>query len=281
MTVNLKGKLEIVGLTDEGQIREHNEDFISDNPTLGIAILADGMGGLNAGEVASSMSVHLLMEALVAYRLGDSLLPAELGHSESDLSMETRVVRSAVEQANDAVFHASQTQPQCKGMGTTLVASLFYDNKVSVAHIGDSRVYRFRGGSLEQVTKDHSFVQELIDKGLYTKEEARVSNKKNVVTRALGVAPVVDVECHEYETQVGDIYLMCSDGLHDMVPDRDIERAFIELGSGLKELATYLVDLANANGGKDNVSVILTRINKPYDDETGGGLIKRLVNWFD
>lgn len=281
MSVNLKSKLNIIGRTDEGQVRDHNEDYISDNPTLGIAVLADGMGGLNAGEVASSMAVHLLMEELIGYRLGDSPLPAELGHIESDLPMQARVVRKAVENANDAIFHASQTQPQCKGMGTTIVASLFYDNKVSIAHIGDSRVYRFRDNALEQVTKDHSFVQELIDKGLFTKEEARVSDKKNVVTRALGVAPFVEVECHEYPTHVGDIFLMCSDGLHDMVPDRDIERAFIELGGNLPELARYLVELANANGGKDNVSVILTEIAKPYPEETGGGLLERITNWFE
>ncbi len=270
MSVNLKGKIEIVGRTDEGKVRDHNEDYISDNPALGIALLADGMGGLNAGEVASSMAVHLLMEELTAHCLGDSELAAELAHSDSELPIEAQVLRKTVENANSAVFHASQTQSQYKGMGTTVVAGLFYDNKVSFAHIGDSRVYRFRQGALEQVTKDHSFVQELIDKGLYTKEEARVSDKKNVVTRALGVTPFVEVECHEYEAQVDDIYLMCSDGLHDMVADRDIGRAFIELGGSIKELAAYLVDLANANGGKDNVSVLLTRVAKPYPEEGGG-----------
>lgn len=281
MTVNLQGKLEIVSRTDEGQVRDHNEDFISDNPALGIAVLADGMGGLNAGEVASSMAVHLLMQELIAYRLGESRLPEELPEERAELSEEGRMVRKAVELANDAVFHSSQTQIQHKGMGTTVVVSLFFDNRVSVAHIGDSRVYRFRKNALEQVTKDHSFVQELIDKGLFTKEEARVSDKKNVVTRALGVAPFVEVECHEYETEVGDIYLMCSDGLHDLVPDRDIERAFIELSGNLSELASYLVELANANGGKDNISVILTRILKPYPYEDDAGLLKRIVNWFE
>jgi serine/threonine protein phosphatase PrpC len=281
MSVNLKSKLEIVGRTHEGQVRDHNEDFISDNVTLGIAVLADGMGGLNAGEVASSMAVHLLMQELVAYRLGDSTLPAELGHSDSDSSEEVQVVSKAVENANNAVFHSSQTQAQHKGMGTTVVAGMFYDNKVCFAHIGDSRAYVFRNNILEQVTKDHSFVQELIDKGLYTKEEARLSEKKNVVTRALGVAPFVEVECHEYETQVGDVYLMCSDGLHDMVVDRDIERAFIELGGNLNQLATYLVELANANGGKDNVSVLLTRIAKPYPHEESGGIFQRIANWFE
>ena len=113
-------------------------------------------------------------------------------------------------------------------MGTTIVASLFYDNKLSIAHIGDSRVYRFRDNVLKQVTKDRSFVQELIDKGLLTRGEARVSDKKNVVIRALGVAPYVEVECHDFEAQVDDVYLFCSDGLHDMVRDRDIEQGVVE-----------------------------------------------------
>ena len=281
MSLNLKGKIEIVSRTHEGQVRDHNEDFISDNPVLGLTVLADGMGGLNAGEVASSMAVHLLMEELIAYRLGESHIPAELGQGDGRLPMEVQVVRKAIENANDAVFHASQTQPQCKGMGTTVVVGMFYDNKVAVAHIGDSRLYRFRTGTLEQVTKDHSFVQELVDKGLYTKEEARVSDKKNVVTRALGVSPFVEVECHEYKTEAGDIYLMCSDGLHDLVPDRDIERAFIELSGNLNELASYLVELANANGGKDNISVILTRVVKPYPNEESAGFLQRLANWFE
>ncbi len=280
--MSLKGKIDIIGRTDTGQVRDHNEDFISDNPQLGLAVLADGMGGLNAGEVASSMAVHLLMDELIAFKNGDSDLPAELAQAESDLPMEAQVVQRAVEKANNAVFHVSQTQPQCKGMGTTIIASMFYDNRVSIAHIGDSRVYRFRDNALEQVTKDHSFVQELIDKGLYTKEEARVSDKKNVVTRALGVAPFVEVETHEYPVEVGDVYLMCSDGLHDLVTDRDIERAFLELNANLPELAGYLVQLANANGGKDNISVILARIVKPYPAEEGGSsLLDRIVNWFE
>ena len=166
-------------------------------------------------------------------------------------------------------------------MGTTIVASLFYDNKLSITHIGDSRVYRFRDNVLKQVTKDHSFVQELLDKGLLTRGEARVSDKKNVVTRALGVAPYVEVECHDYEAQVDDVYLFCSDGLYDMVRDRDIEQAFIELSRNLPELADYLVELANANGGRDNVSVILIHVAKPYPIESRGGLLERMVDWFE
>ncbi|MBQ75376.1 MAG: protein phosphatase [Gammaproteobacteria bacterium] len=277
--MNFRGKLQFVARTDVGQVRDHNEDFITENESLGFAVLADGMGGLSAGEVASSMTVHLLVDELTEYRKGSSLIAAELNDSASDLPIEAQILRKAVEKANDAVFHVSQTQAQCQGMGTTVVAAYYYNNKVSVAHIGDSRMYRFRAGVLEQVTKDHSYVQELIDKGLFTKEEARVSDKKNVVTRALGVAPFVEVEVHEYDVEAGDVYLMCSDGLHDLVVDKDIENSMIELGSNLNELAAHLVNLANVSGGKDNISVVLTRVLKPYSKE--GGLLGKIVNWFE
>jgi serine/threonine protein phosphatase PrpC len=277
--MNFRGKLQFVARTDVGQVRDHNEDFITENEGLGFAVLADGMGGLNAGEIASSMAVHLLVDELAEYRKGESTIEAELNDGDEKLPMEAQVVRKAVEKANDSVFHVSQTQPQCQGMGTTIVAAYYHDNKISVAHIGDSRMYRLRSGKLEQITKDHSFVQELIDKGLFTKEEARASSKKNVVTRALGVAPNVEVEVHEHEAEAGDLYLMCSDGLHDLVPDRDIENSMIELGPNLNELAAHLVSLANASGGKDNISVILTRVLKPYPPE--GGFIEKIVNWFE
>ena len=277
--MNFHGKLQFVARTDVGQVRDHNEDFITENESMGFAVLADGMGGLNAGEVASSMAVHLLIDALAEYRNGSSLVAAEINSSDSDLPAESQVLRKLVEKANDSLFHVSQTQPQCQGMGTTVVAAYYHNDKVSVAHIGDSRMYRFRAGVLEQITKDHSFVQELIDKGLLTKEEARASNKKNVVTRALGVAPVVEVEVHEHEVEKGDVYLMCSDGLHDLVTDHDIENSLIELSSNLNELAGHLVNLANVSGGKDNISIVLTRVLKPYPAE--GGLLEKITNWFE
>ena len=133
--MSLKGKIQIVSQTDVGQVRDHNEDFISDDERLGIGILADGMGGLNAGEVASSMSTHLLMDELTGYCNGSSLLEAEAqSRDDEELSLEAKVVQLAVEKANSAVFHVSQTQPQCHGMGTTIVASLFYNNRVSVSY---------------------------------------------------------------------------------------------------------------------------------------------------
>ncbi|MFT7245233.1 MAG: serine/threonine protein phosphatase PrpC [Candidatus Azotimanducaceae bacterium] len=276
--MNLRGKVEIVCQTDVGQVRDHNEDYVSSDDRIGLAVLADGMGGLNAGEVASSMSVHLLMDELRAYAEGESTLEQELAEGD-DRPNQSQIVERAIEKANSSVFHVSQTQPHCEGMGTTIVVSMFYDNKVTIGHIGDSRVYRFRDNKLEQVTKDHSFVQELIDKGLYTKDEARASSKKNVVTRALGVAPKVVPEVHEYKVKQGDVFLMCSDGLTDLVGDSDIEKTFRELGSNLSVTAGHLVEVANASGGKDNISVVLIRINKAFPEKAG--LLKRVVDWFE
>jgi serine/threonine protein phosphatase PrpC len=235
------------------------------------------MGGLNAGEVASSMTVHLLMDELRSYVQGESDIHNDL--AENGLALEAKVVERAIEKANSAVFHVSQTQPHCEGMGTTIIVSMFYDNKVAIGHIGDSRVYRFRDKKLEQVTKDHSFVQELVDKGLYTADEARASSKKNVVTRALGVGPKVEPEVHEHKVKTGDVFLMCSDGLTDLVGDDDIEKSFRELGSDLSATAGHLVNVANASGGKDNISVVLIRINKPFPEKQG--LLKRMVDWFE
>lgn len=292
--MNLKGKLRMVERTDVGLVRDHNEDFIRADAKLGIAVLADGMGGLNAGEVASSMSVHVLMDELSKFVKGESTPEESPGGEEetitettqegliqesSELGLGSRIVKAVVEQANSAVFHVSQTQPQCRGMGTTIVALLFFDNQVSVAHIGDSRTYLFRDSQLSQVTTDHSFVQELIDKGLYSKDEARLSSQKNVVTRALGIAPTVQVEIHEYPVEQGDVYLMCSDGLTDLVTDENIESSVRRFGNDLDGLADHLVNLANASGGRDNISIILVKILKPF--HASGSLLERIMDWFE
>ena len=272
-------KLEIVGETDVGKSRRHNEDAIDENQRIGLAVLADGMGGVNAGEVASSMCVHFIMDELSAYQNGSALIEAELCETDDGLPIQVRILRHAVEKANNAVFHVSRSQPQCEGMGTTVVVSLFYNDKIAVGHIGDSRLYRFRNDKLEQITKDHSFVQELIDQGSYTKEEARNSRRKNVVTRALGVAPTVDVDVQEHAVESGDIYLMCSDGLSDLVRDGDIESSLREQGKDLKKTARHLVAVANASGGSDNISVILAKVNRPFSGRDG--FFQRIFDWFE
>ena len=277
--MSLKGNLHIVERTDVGQIRDHNEDFIFADVSRGIAILADGMGGMNAGEVASSMAVHVVMDELIGFVDGTSTLQSA-DTEEGDLrSSDKRVMQTTVEKANSAVFHVSQTQPQCRGMGTTIVSALFQDNKIIVGHIGDSRMYRFCNGELEQITKDHSFVQELIDKGLYTKEEARTSSQKNVVTRAVGIAPSVEVEVNEHDALPGDLYLLCSDGLTDLVTDKDIQKTMDLFGRDLDGMAAQLIEIANASGGKDNISVILVQVVKPYP--AAGSLLDRIVGWFE
>lgn len=277
--MNLNRSLEIVELTDVGRVRDHNEDFTESDTRRGIVVLADGMGGLNAGEVASSMSVSVIMEELRGFVDGVSTLQLDDVTSGGPLGLESKVVQTTVEKANSAVFHVSQTQPQCRGMGTTIVMSLFYNNRLTVAHIGDSRMYCLRDRHLKQITKDHSFVQELVDQGLYTAEEARNSSQKNVVTRALGVAPTVEVELNEYDTVVGDVYLLCSDGLTDLVINENIERIMLACAPDLEEMAKQLVDIANSSGGKDNISVILIKILKPYPARTS--LINRILNWFE
>jgi protein phosphatase len=275
--MSLKGKVRIVERTHVGQVREHNEDCIASDAARGIAILADGMGGMNAGEVASSMTVSVVLDELISHL--DETLRSYGPDGEAGLNSAARLLKASVESANNAVFHVAQSRPLYQGMGTTIVAALFHDNRLNIAHVGDSRMYLFRGGSLSQVTRDHSFVQELIDRGLYTPAEARESSRKNVVTRAVGIAPHVDVETATRETQVGDVYLLCSDGLTDLVRDQDLERVMTIMARDLDAMADQMIELANASGGRDNVSVMLVKILKPFPAQ--GGLVERIVNWFD
>jgi protein phosphatase len=166
-------------------------------------------------------------------------------------------------------------------MGTTLVAVLFFDNRLLVAHIGDSRLYRLREGKMTQVTRDHSLLQEQIDSGLITPEQARFSQNKNLVTRAMGVESGVETEVNEYEALPGDIYLLCSDGLNDMVEDEEIELTLATLAANLPLCASQLVEAANDHGGRDNVSVILAKIKEPYPAvSANAGVWGRVQSWF-
>jgi protein phosphatase len=189
-----------------------------------------------------------------------------------------RLIEAHSTQANNAIYQASQSQPQYSGMGTTLVVALWHDNQMSVGHIGDSRLYRLRDGALEQITRDHSLLQEQIDSGMITKEQARHSQNKNLVTRAVGIDPEVETEVHTYAVQPGDVYLLCSDGLSDMVTDEDVQLTLGALASNLPLAAEQLVQLANDNGGRDNISVILVRVAKDYPARAG--LLDKMKAWF-
>ena len=257
MASTLSNALEIVVRTDPGMIRGHNEDAVFANPNQGLVILADGMGGYNAGEVASGMATMLLSTELeIAF---SARAPYEID-KKSGLSHGSRSILDKVELANSAIYKTAESQPQYAGMGTTLVMALFYDNQVTVAHIGDSRLYRLRGDEFGTITRDHSLLQEQIDSGMISVEEARYSQNKNLVTRALGVDPEVETEMHDYAVQPGDIYLLCSDGLNDMVEDEEIQMTLQMLSANLELAATQLIQMANDNGGRDNVSVILVKV---------------------
>jgi len=275
--MDLSQVLEIVSRTDPGMVRAHNEDAVYANSGLGMAILADGMGGYNAGEVASGMVTTLLGSELEkAFKQPETRLIDQDGRQQTRSLLEAEISR-----ANNAVYQAAQSQPQYAGMGTTLVMAVFYDNAITVAHIGDSRLYRLRGEEFSQVTRDHSLLQEQIDNGMLTVEQARTSQNKNLVTRAVGVDPSVESEIHEYATLPGDIYLLCSDGLNDMVEDEEIGMTLQMLSANLALAATQLVQMANDNGGRDNVSVILVRVKREFPAPQGlGGWLARLLAWF-
>ena len=261
MSGTLSDALEIVLRTDTGRVREHNEDAVFANPHLGFVVLADGMGGYNAGEVASSMATTRLASEL------ESALAARAPHATDGPGGEAfagQCLRDAVADANAAIFQAAQDEAGYAGMGTTLVAALFFDDRVAVAHVGDSRLYRLRDGTLSLLTHDHSLLQEQIDSGLLSAEEARHSLNRNLVTRALGVDPLVEVDLAEHLVLPDDLYLLCSDGLNDMVPDEEIALALQTLSGHLELAATQLVEMANDQGGRDNVSVILVKVRQAY-----------------
>jgi protein phosphatase len=272
--MDLSQALEIASGTDPGMVRSHNEDSVAADAVNGLAVLADGMGGYNAGEVASGMATTVItteMQQLLA-----KVHPYEIDPETSKV-VAAKLVREQVLKANATIYAAAQSQPQYAGMGTTLVVCLFYDNKLLVAHLGDSRLYRMRDGVLKQITRDHSLLQEQIDSGLITPEQAKHAQHKNLVTRALGIDPTVEPEIREYETRPGDIYLLCSDGLCDMVADDDIAMTLEALGANLKLAVQQLVQMANDNGGKDNVSVILVRVLREYP--AARGVMGRFLGW--
>ncbi len=236
---------------DTGRARSNNEDSVAVDESNALAVLADGMGGYNAGEVASGMAT-----AFISSELGRWL--AEVADRATDQEVK-RAMDICVDNANRAIFNAANANPQYAGMGTTLVVAVLRGNQLRLGHVGDSRTYRWRDGELVQITRDHSLLQEQIDAGLITPEQAAFSANKNLVTRAVGVEDTVLLESHLHETQPGDLYLMCSDGLSDMLDDAMIAR-LLQTHDALPSTGQALIDAANDAGGKDNISLILVRV---------------------
>jgi protein phosphatase len=284
--------------TDRGRVRAHNEDAIAIADECHLALIADGMGGYNAGEVASSLAAEFLVTHLV-----DDLRALRQGEAGSSGAASLRdlhaLLRARIDGVNDAILDAANNQPAFQGMGTTLAMLLFTDDAAITLHLGDSRIYRMRDEVLSLLTRDHSLLQDQIDAGVLTPGEARDSINRNFVTRALGVDAVAEPEISEYDLMPGDLYLICSDGLPDMLRDEEIfdllrgdpDDPMSADGSGPREVAAHaddaespadprvaelarleytaakLVEAANARGGRDNVSVVLASVGWPRPGE--------------
>ena len=207
--------LDVTCLSHPGMVRTHNEDSVFVDGEAGLAVLADGMGGYSAGEVASGIAVNVVSNGLMPeLKSGRELSKVDV---QSGLTHAAMLLSQQIAAANKGIYEAAQARPECAGMGTTIVAAVFFGNRVSIGHIGDSRCYRLRGEKFEQLTHDHSLLQEQIDSGQLTKEQAKYSLNKNLVTRALGIEAIVPADISEYRLELDDIYLLCSDGLTDMV----------------------------------------------------------------
>ncbi len=241
---------EFFSATDTGRARSNNEDAVAVDAACGLAVLADGMGGYNAGEVASRMATTLVSEELGAW----------LGNAGAASDAEVRrVMELTVERANLAIHDAARSNPAYAGMGTTLVVCVLRDSRLLLGHVGDSRAYRWRDGRLAQITRDHSLLQEQIDAGLVTPEQALSASNRNLVTRAVGVDPTVQVELREHQVMPGDVLLLCSDGLSDMIDD-DAIADVLARHDAIDAAGAALIEEANAAGGRDNIAVILARL---------------------
>ena len=274
--MKIEDAIEIVSQTHPGMVRSHNEDSVTQELACGLVVLADGMGGYNAGEVASGIAVSVVATE-ICQRLQNAG-PTDRDEASGE-ELGVVVVRDNIQRANASIYHAAQSQPQYAGMGTTIVAGLFYDNRVVVGHVGDSRMYRLRGETLETITRDHSLLQEQIDGGMISVADARLSRNKNLVTRAVGIEADVVPEIHVHDVLIGDIYLLCSDGLNDMVEDDDIQSTLYAMQGNLPLAAEQLIQTANDNGGRDNVSVILVKITGEF--AIPRGWLARLLHWFN
>lgn len=275
MQQRLHKALEISGISDAGCSRANNEDCITWNTKLGLAILTDGMGGAKAGEIAGRIAAETVLKEV---RDHINQLSSKPTHAvEEKYSPAGRILYNALIKANSVILGIAEEQLECKGMGATTVATLFHDNRVSVAHVGDSRLYLLRNGTLRQITEDHTVIYELIKCGLYTRKQAEESINKNIVTRAVGVTTDLRVDILEESALPDDIFMLCSDGLTDLVPDSALQE-LLETGSKLNYTAQKLVELAKKSGGNDNISLILIRVLKSYPAKRS--FKQKVLNWF-
>jgi len=273
--MSLEEKILTTGITDQGLVRDHNEDSISSDDELGLLVLADGMGGHKGGEIASAIAIDTILK-----ELRKTLPEIKTGNIDdrTGYSLESMAIEEAIKTANTNIFEAAKSNIKYEGMGTTIVVLLFYNNRITVAHVGDSRLYRMRDQTLEQMTRDHTLLQELVDRGFYTKKEARESLNKNLITRAVGVNATVDVDLLEEAALPGDLYLLCSDGLTDMITDDLIEDIQLNYKDDLHKMNMELIKQAKEHGGKDNVSAMLALVIKEFP--ANAAWFSRITNLF-
>jgi len=240
--------LEVYGASDKGKVRDLNEDsfcvhgFTRQEP-YGFCVVSDGMGGHNAGEVASQKTVQFVAEELLKRPAVDEV---------------PKALNQAVEDANQRVYRMAMANQSQRGMGATLVAAYVCPDEVYIANVGDSRAYACRNRELLQITRDHSVVEELVANGTITKEEARNHPQRNIITRAIGADGLTEADIFEYDYYAGDVLLLCSDGLSTMLTDEEIQE-IITQNTDAKTMVTALIDAANAKGGRDNITVVCIR----------------------
>ena len=248
-------RLDFAVRTDTGRVRSSNEDSLEFDPETGLLVLADGMGGCNGGEIASSMALNIVLNEFrqfpLTWPMDDS--------AASGLSHVSMRLCTAIAKANREIFQQSLMREELAGMGTTLVAALFSGSRVTIVSIGDSRVYRLRHGHFEQLTVDHTVLQEQLECGLITPEQARLAGSRGLITRALGVQAGVEVDVQEQPVLLDDVFLLCSDGLFDMLDDTEIQFEIEHADGDLDSAAQHLINIANDKGGYDNISLILAR----------------------
>jgi protein phosphatase len=269
--------------SDVGRKRQGNEDSFCLAPELGLFIVADGMGGHAAGEVASRLAADTIQEWVVRYLSGSDA--ALVGKPEPTCSREANVLLSSIRLANRIIYDAAQGRREYAGMGTTVASILAVNDRVALAHVGDSRIYRLRGEQIVQLSRDHSLVQRQVDYGIISSEEAQESKYRHLITRALGVKESVEVELAEQPVLPGDLLLLCSDGLSDLLEDEEMLRIVREHADDLEKACQALVDRANYKGGDDNITALLIQAQagdrgRTHAQGQGSGMLARLKRLF-
>jgi serine/threonine protein phosphatase PrpC len=245
------------GFTDQGKTRQNNEDAVWVDASRGLLIVADGMGGHQAGEVASAMAINTIPSTL------DQLIKSGTTGEIADpsFSQETNRLRFCLKMANQTIFEAATRYPQDFGMGTTCTAALIVDGRLSIAHVGDSRCYLIRPGQIQQLTQDHSLVMEQVRQGLISKDDEAVQTHQNILTRSLGTQPEVQIDVDEHPLMPGDIIVLCSDGLDKELREDQVRRTAEQIREPV-QLAKRLIEMANEAGGRDNITVAVARIDQ-------------------